>query len=70
MSIVSTEEVIEMISDLVRIDSVTPWLVAGGAGEAEVTAYFTKWLEGVPVEIEVQEIAPGRMNFLATLAAN
>ncbi len=67
MSIVSTEEVIEMISDLVRIDSVTPWLVAGGAGEAEVTAYFTKWLEGVPVEIEVQEIAPGRMNFLATL---
>jgi acetylornithine deacetylase/succinyl-diaminopimelate desuccinylase-like protein len=65
--IVSDEEVVALISDLVRIDSVTPWLVEGGAGEDEVVDYFVRWVSDLPVEVEVQEIAPGRRNFLATL---
>ena len=64
---VSADEVVAMISDLVRIDSVTPWLVEGGAGEAEVVDYFANWVADLPVEVEIQEIAPGRRNFLATL---
>jgi acetylornithine deacetylase/succinyl-diaminopimelate desuccinylase-like protein len=64
---VSPEVVIELISDLVRIDSVTPWLVAGGAGEGEVVDYFTQWVSDLPVEVRVEEIEPGRKNFLATL---
>jgi len=67
MSIVTPEEVIDFISDLVRIDSVTPWLVEGGAGEAEVVDYFINWLADIPVEVEIQEIEPGRMNLIATL---
>ena len=64
---VSVQAIIDLISDLVRIDSVTPWLVEGGAGEAEVVRYFTDWVRDLPVEVEIQEIAPGRQNFIATL---
>ena len=64
---VAKEDAISLISDLVRIDSVTPWLVEGGAGEDEVVEYFRAWVADLPVEVEIQEIAPGRRNFLATL---
>jgi hypothetical protein len=40
MSYVTRPDVVSLISDLVRIDSVTPWLVEGGAGEREVVDYF------------------------------
>ncbi len=40
MSYVSRPVVVSLISDLVRIDSVTPWLVVGGAGEKDVVDYF------------------------------
>ncbi len=67
MSAVSSAEVIDLISDLVRIESVTPWLVEGGAGEAAVAAYLADWLSDLPVEVVLDEIAPGRVNLLATL---
>jgi acetylornithine deacetylase/succinyl-diaminopimelate desuccinylase-like protein len=67
MSYVSRDDVVSLISDLVRIDSVTPWLVEGGAGEKEVAEYFRSYVADLPVEVEVIEIEPGRFNFLATL---
>ena len=63
----AAQDAIDLISDLVRIDSVTPWLVEGGAGEAEVVQYFTQWVADLAVQVEIQEIAPGRQNFIATL---
>ncbi|MDE3094259.1 MAG: M20/M25/M40 family metallo-hydrolase [Acidobacteriota bacterium] len=68
--VVNADAAISLISDLVRIDSVTPWLVEGGAGESEVVDYFARWVADLPVEVEIQEIAPGRRNFLATLRGN
>ena len=50
---VSRDVAIEMISELVRIDSVTPWLVEGGAGELDVVAYFKDWVADLAVEVEV-----------------
>ncbi|MEO9180637.1 MAG: M20/M25/M40 family metallo-hydrolase [Acidimicrobiales bacterium] len=67
MSTVSREVVIDLISDLIRIDSVTPWLVEGGKGEVAVVDYFIAWVADLPVEVQVQEIEPGRVNFIATL---
>ena len=65
---VVTEAAVEaLISDLVRIDSVTPWLVEGGAGEAAVATFLARWVADLPVEVELDEIEPGRLNFLATL---
>ncbi len=61
------DEVVDLISGLVRIESVTPWLVPGGAGEAEVVAAMARYLEDLPVEVEVVEIEPGRVNLIATL---
>lgn len=47
---------------LVEIDSVNPTLVPGGAGEAELAAFVADWLEGAGLEVEVDEVAPGRPN--------
>jgi acetylornithine deacetylase len=64
---VTSDDVVELVSDLVRIESVTPWLVPGGAGEAEVARYVADWLSDLPVDVVVDEIAPGRTNLVATL---
>ena len=67
MTTVNEDEVVALISDLVRIESVTPWLVPSGSGEGAVAAYLRAWLAPLPVEVDVVEIAPGRFNVLATL---
>jgi len=67
VDLVSKEEVTSFVSDLVRINSVTPWLIVGGAGEAEIAAYFADWVSDLPVEVELQEIEPSRFNFIARL---
>ena len=64
---VTLETAAQLIGDLVVRESVTPWLVPGGAGEGAVVAYLTEWLTDLPVEVEVTEVAPGRPNLLATL---
>lgn len=64
---VTSGEVVDLISDLVAIDSVTPWLVEGGAGEAGIVEFVRSWLEGLPIEIDVHVIEPGRFNVVATL---
>lgn len=67
MSTASREVVVDLISDLIRIDSVTPWLVVGGKGERSVVDYFRTWVADLPVDVDIQEIEPGRLNFIATL---
>ncbi len=67
MTTVNQDEVVALISDLVRIESVTPWLVPSGSGEGAVAAYLRAWLAPLPVEVEVTEVAAGRFNVLATL---
>jgi acetylornithine deacetylase/succinyl-diaminopimelate desuccinylase-like protein len=56
-----------LITDLVGIESVTPWLINGGAGEVEIAGWIVDWLADVPVEVRVEEAAPRRPNVVATL---
>ena len=56
-----------LLSDLVRIESVTPWLIPDGAGEARIVAFATDWLRDLPVEVTLDEVAPGRPNLVARL---
>jgi acetylornithine deacetylase len=56
----------ELTSDLVRIDSVNPDLVAGGAGESEIGRFVAEWLDGAGLEVETEEVAPGRVNVVGT----
>ncbi len=64
------DEVAELVSQLVAIDSVNPDLVPGGAGEAEVAAFVARWLETAGLEVSVREAAPGRPNVVARAAGS
>jgi acetylornithine deacetylase len=55
-------ELEELLSQLVAIDSVNPDLVAGGVGEAEIARFVAHWLEERGLDVEVEEVAPGRPN--------
>jgi acetylornithine deacetylase/succinyl-diaminopimelate desuccinylase-like protein len=59
---VQKREFEELLSDLVRIDSVTPWLITGAAGEADVARFIADWLTDVGVQVTVEEVEPGRPN--------
>ena len=52
----------ELLADLVRIDSINPDLIAGAAGEGEAARFVAAWLETAGLEVEVEEVAPGRFN--------
>ncbi len=56
-----------LLSDLVEIDSVNPDLVPGAAGEAAVANYVADWLARAGLEVEVEEVAPGRPNVIGVL---
>jgi acetylornithine deacetylase len=70
MTRTTTSDVIDLISDLVRIESTTPWLIPGGAGETQVAHYIADWLADLPVDVVIDEIEPGRVNLVATLKGN
>ena len=52
----------DLLADLVRIDSVNPELSAGAAGEGEIARFVARWLEEAGLEVDVEEVAPGRFN--------
>jgi acetylornithine deacetylase len=52
----------DLLADLVRIDSVNPDLIEGAAGEGEIARFVAGWLEAAGLEVELEEVAPGRFN--------
>jgi acetylornithine deacetylase/succinyl-diaminopimelate desuccinylase-like protein len=64
---ITREEAISLLDAICRIDSVTPWLIPGGAGEREIAAEFAKRLDALGLEVTVEEIEPGRFNVLGRL---
>ena len=62
------DELIELVSDLVRIDARNPWLIAGGAGEAAIAADLADRARAIPgAEVRVVDVRPGRPNVLVRL---
>ena len=59
---VERSALLELIEQLVAIDSVNPTLVPGGRGEAEIGRYVADWLARAGLEVEVEEVAPDRPN--------
>jgi acetylornithine deacetylase len=55
-------ELAELTKQLVAIDSVNPELIPGAAGEAEIARFVAEWLERAGLDVEVEEVAPGRPN--------
>jgi acetylornithine deacetylase len=52
--------VVELLRELVAIDSVNPALVAGGAGEARIAAHIAAWARAEGLAVDVLEDTPGR----------
>ncbi len=64
---VTARQVTSLLSAMVRIESVTPWLIPTGSGEAKGAAFIADWLAPTGAEVEVIEVEPGRPNVLARL---
>ena len=56
-----------LLADMVRVESVTPWLIPDGSGERTIAGWIAAWLADLPVEVSLDEIEPGRINTVATL---
>jgi acetylornithine deacetylase/succinyl-diaminopimelate desuccinylase-like protein len=59
--------VAELLSELVRVDSVNPSLDPAGGGEGALAALVARFLEGAGFAVERAEALPGRPNVVATL---
>jgi acetylornithine deacetylase/succinyl-diaminopimelate desuccinylase-like protein len=64
---ITEHDVEALLSDLVRIESVTPWLIPDGSGEREIARTMAGWLEDLGVEVALEEVEPGRPNLVARL---
>ena len=56
------DPVVDLLRDLVAIDSVNPSLVPGGAGEAAVAEHVADVLRKGGIDVELTEVAPRRPN--------
>ena len=54
------EEIIDLLSSLVAVDSVNPTLVEGGAGETAIAAFIAGWARAAGLEAELLEATAGR----------
>jgi acetylornithine deacetylase len=60
------EDLVELTSALVAIDSVNPDLVPGGAGETEIARYVTEWAGTAALEAELIEATSDRPSTIVT----
>lgn len=63
----SHDPAIDLLHDLVAIDSVNPSLVPGAAGEAQIASAIAAHLRQIGLDVHVQEVAPGRPNVIGVL---
>jgi acetylornithine deacetylase len=64
---IDRDYLIRTLTDLVRINSINPTLVAGGAGEAEIGAYVAGSLGRIGLEVKTIEPEPGRPSIVGIL---
>jgi acetylornithine deacetylase len=57
-------EIVELLHQLVAIDSINPDLVPGGAGEEKIARFIAGWLQEAGLEVHWDEPAPGRPNVI------
>jgi len=57
----------EVLSQLVKIESVNPDLVPGGSGEEAIARHLAQSLQSAGLEVRLQELSPGRLNAIGVL---
>ena len=58
---------LDILFELVRIESVNPTLVSGGSGEQAIAEHLCGLLNSEGIRSELQSVAPGRFNVLASV---
>jgi acetylornithine deacetylase len=58
---------IRLLRDLVAINSVNPTLVPGAPGEAEIASAIAAEMRHIGLDVETQQVAPGRPNTIGVL---
>jgi len=61
----SEQDVSSLLMALVGVDSINPSLVAGATGESGIAEYVAGWLREAGLQVELQEVLPGRPNVVA-----
>jgi acetylornithine deacetylase/succinyl-diaminopimelate desuccinylase-like protein len=64
---ITEDQVATLLADLVRTESVTPWLIPDGVGERAIADAIGAWLADLPIEVTFDEVEPGRVNTIALL---
>lgn len=64
---IDREHLVDLLRDLVQIDSVNPSLVDGAAGEAEIAAHVAGEMKRAGLEVETRKSAPGRVSVVGRL---
>lgn len=57
-------EIVELLRQLVAIDSINPDLVPGGAGEEKIARFIAGWFHQAGLEVVWDEPVPGRPNVI------
>ncbi|UCD72995.1 MAG: ArgE/DapE family deacylase [Candidatus Bathyarchaeota archaeon] len=64
---IDSSELVATLKELIKIDSVNPLLVPGGAGEAKVAVFIADFLENLGLEVDLCEVERGRPNVVGVL---
>src|SRR5690242_4194554 len=64
------QDTVDLIKELVAIDSQNPSLVPGAAGESQIAAYVADWAKGAGLTAEIMEETPGRPSVVVRSGAS
>ena len=65
--IIDEKELLKVLQDLIRIESVNPELAGIGSGEFLIAEHIGKYLAAMGMEVRYQEIKPKRVNVIGVL---
>jgi len=67
---IQRDALVDALAELVQISSINPDLVPGASGEAEIAEAIAARLRHTPgIDVELQEVVPGRPNVIATVGS-
>jgi acetylornithine deacetylase len=62
-----SQQVVDLLQKLVQIESVNPSLAPNGSGESKVAEALSRFCQSQNIAYELQSVATGRANFLASV---
>ena len=66
MNPLSQDHVLHILQELIRIPSINPHLTDNkSSNEMEVAQFICRWLQGVGISAQIEEVVPGRPNVVA-----